>query len=219
MDVKRLTLAFLLFILLAGNISLLTSPCVRGGVEVSPAKLYIDIEEYPLKEIHYKVKVDNPFPYDIKASTKVINPFKLYENYTRIPNLSWIKIIPEKLVVPGNSYKEFEVILDVPEKEKTLHYNESWEAWVIVEPRSTSGSEKGSITIQLQLAVKLLIHNPSGRMKTQTPLAIYLIIGIIGGFVILLTFFSILKKKQTINVNKTAVFYFKDKERKNHEKK
>lgn len=212
MDVKRLTLTFLLFLFVAGNILLLASPCVRSGVSVSPAKLYITIEEYPLKEIHYKVRVTNPFSYDIRASTRVTNPFDLKAGYMRIPDLSWIKILPETLDIPAKSNKEFEVIIDIPEKEKTLHYNESWEAWVIVTPIPLSAGGSGGVVFQVQLAARLFIHTPTGTMA-QTPIGLYLLIGIIGGFVILITFSSILKKKRTANIDKTAIFYYKKKKK------
>lgn len=215
---KRLTLTFLLFLFVVGNILLLAAPCVRSGVSLSPAKLYINIEEYPLKEIHYKIMVTNPFSYDIRAPSRVINPFSLKEGYTRIPDLSWIKILPETLDVPARSNKEFEVILDIPEKEKTLHYNESWEAWVIVEPRPLSDKKSASILIQVQLVVRLFIHTPADTMETQTPLGLYLLIGIIGGFVILIIFSSILKKKNTVNLDKKAIFYYKKKENDAHRK-
>jgi len=218
MDVKRLTLTFLLFLFVVGNILLLASPCVRSGYSVSPAKLFITIEDYPLKEIHYKFEVGNPYSYDVRASTRVVNPFRLDENYTRIPDLSWIKIIPETLDISRKSCKEFEVIIDIPEKEKTLHYNESWEAWVIVTPRPLSGEKSAGVLIQVQLAVKLFIHTPTGTMGTQAPLGLYLLIGIIGGFVILITFSSIIKKKRTENLDRAAIFYVKKKENDTHKK-
>jgi len=200
--VKRLILIFLLILFVAGNIFLCVSPCVKGDVKASPAKLTITIDDYPEKEIHYKIKVTNPYSYDLKTTARAIHPWDLTDNYMRIPDLSWIKTLPETFDIPAKSYKEFEVILDIPKNEKILHYNESWEAWILIIPNRQIGIMDGTgVAMQIQLAVRLFIHTPTDTMETQTPLGLYLLIGIIGGFVMLVVS-SILKKKRTVNVDK-----------------
>lgn len=208
---KRLLLTLLLFLFVTGNILLLASPCVKSGVKVSPAKLVITIEDYPEKEINYKVKVTNPYSYDIRVSSRVIHPYDLTENYMRIPDLSWVKFLPETLDVPAKSYKEFEVLIDVPENEKTLHYNESWEVWVFVIPKILSGASGGT-AIRVQLGVKLFIHTPTGTMGMQKPQSLYLLVGIILGLVVVTTVFFIIKKKEAVKADRKAIFYCRNKE-------
>jgi len=213
--VKKLISIFLLILFLAGNILLLTSPSVKSAVKASPGLLHVYIEEYPEKEIHYKIKVSNPFNYDIEVSARSSHPYHINETYAKIPNLSWIKIVPESMEIPAKSSKEFEIIIDIPENERPLHYNKSWESRVIITPKNT---QEATIVIQVQLAVKIFIHTPTGQMNEQTPLSLYIFIGIIGGFVILITVSFIFKKKRTVNMDRTAIFYYKKKEKDNHKK-
>jgi len=215
MDVKRLILIFLLTLLVFGNILLCVSPCTKGEeVKVSPAKLTITIDDYPKKEIHYKIKVTNPYSYDLKTTTRVIHPWDLTDNYMMVPDLSWIKILPETFYIPGKSYKEFEVILDIPKNEKILHYNESWEAWIQIMPMRQIDTMNGTgVAMQIQYAVRLFIHTPTGAMETQKPVDSYLLIGIIGGFAMLIAVSFIIKKKRTVKEARTAIFYYKSKEK------
>lgn len=217
---KRQTLIFLLFLFLAGNIILLTSPCVKSGVKVSPAELIITIEDYPEKEIQYKIKVTNPFAWDITAYSKVIHPYDMKENYTTIPDLSWIEILPDTLDIPANSYKEFEVFINIPDNKKMLHYNQSWEVWIVVTPRLSSFSGGGAL-IQLQLAVRLLIHTPTGTMTSWTlpaPYILYPILGIITCLMVLSAAFFYVNKKRNIKADKSAIFYVKKKKESSVEK-
>ncbi len=209
---RRLKSLILIFLLVAGNILLITSPTVKSGIKVSPAKLIITIEEYPEKEIQYKIKITNPYPQDITASLGLNHPFEIEENYTRIPDLSWIKVFPESLDIPSNSFKEVEVIVDIPEDKKTLHNNEKWEAWVIITPRLKS--VLGGMVLQMQLAVKLFIHTPKTKevsWSLPTPYIIYPVFGAI--LCVILLFFTIFyfKKKSNIKPDRAAIFYVKKK--------
>lgn len=207
---KRTALVLLLFLLIVGNFLLLASPVVKGGVKLSPAKLIITMPEgYPEEEIQYKIKVTNPYSQDIGASSKAINPWDITENYARIPDLSWVKILPENLIIPADSFKEFEVVIDIPESEKMLHYNERWEVWVLTIPKSAAGV-KGGAVIQTQLAVRLLIHTP-GTMKQQTPQNPYLIVGIIIGFILIVAAVFYARKRRNIEADRAAIYYVKKK--------
>ncbi len=206
---KRLITIFILFLLIAGNILLFASPLAKAGVSVSPGKLVIKMPEgYPKREIQYKIKVTNPYSKDIHASSRVIHPFELTEGFTRIPDKSWVQIIPETLDIPANSFKEFEVVINIPESEKTLHYNESWEVWALILPKR-HGTTGGAV-IQIQLAVKLLVHTPTGEMTVQRSQEdTYLILGIIIGLIVLTTAYFYTRKKRNARVNRKAVYYVK----------
>jgi hypothetical protein len=52
------------------------------------------------------------------------------EGYSNIPDLSWIKVTPNPLSIPANPNGYFAIEIVIPEKEKTLHYDESWEVYV-----------------------------------------------------------------------------------------
>jgi len=210
--VRRLKLLILIFLLVIGNVLLLTSPIVKSGVKVSPAKLIITIDEYPEKEIHYKIKITNPYSQEISADLEVLHPFEIEENYTRIPDLSWVKATSETLDIPANSYKEIEVIVDIPEDKKTLHYNEKWEVWVIVTPKLKS--VLGGMVLQMQLAVKLFIHTPESTKTSWTFPATYVLYSIFGVIISLMILFLTIfyfKKKRNIKPYKAAMFYIKEK--------
>lgn len=211
---KRLITIFILFLLIAGNILLFASPIVKAGVKVSPSKLVIRMPEgYPTKEIQYKIKVTNPYSEDIRAESKVINPYELTEGLTRIPDKSWVQIIPETLDIPANSFKEFEVVINIPEGEKTLHYNESWEVWALITPKRSSA--KGGAVIQIQMAVKLLVHTPTGEMTVQRSQEedTYLILGIIIGVIAVPTTYFYIRKKRNARANRGAIYYVKKRKR------
>ena len=212
---KRTALVLLLFLFIVGNFLLLASPVVNGGVKLSPAKLIITMPEgYPEEEIQYKIKVTNPYSQDIEASSKAINPWDITENYARIPDLSWVKILPEKLTIPADSFKEFEVVIDIPESEKMPHYNESWEVWVLVIPKGPADRVKGGAVIQTQLAARLFIHTP-GTMKKQTPQNnLYLIVGIIIGFILIVAAVFYARKRRNIEADRAAIYYVKKKNKK-----
>lgn len=212
MDVRRLKSLVIIFLLVTVNILLITSPIVKSGVKVSPAKLIITIEEYPEKEIQYKIKITNPYSQEITASLEVKHPYEIEENYSQIPDLSWVKVYPESLVIPSDSYEEIEVIVDIPEDKKTIHNNEKWEAWVIVTPRLKS--VLGGMALQMQLAVKLFIHTPESKMTSWSLPAPYIFYPILGAILFLTALFLtifLIKKKRNINPNKAAIFYIKKK--------
>ena len=209
---RRLKLLIIIFLLVAGNIILITSPTVKSGVKVSPAKLIITIEEYPEKEIHYKIKITNPYPEDISTTLEIKHPFEIEENYTRIPDLSWIKVFPESIDIPSDSFKEIEVIVDIPEDKKTLHNNEKWEAWVIVTPRLKS--VLGGMVLQMQLAVKLFIHTPKTKEVSWSLPAPYIIYPVFGAILCVIALFLTIfyfKKKRNIKPDRAAIFYVKKK--------
>jgi hypothetical protein len=210
-DVKRLTLSFILILYIAGNIILLASPCVKSGVKVSPAELIITIEEFPEKEIQYKIKIANPYATNVHATVEAKHPYNLSENYTNIPDLTWVKILPDTINVPPKSSKEFEILIDIPENEKTIHNNKSWETWIIVTPKIITGT-KSSVVIQVQLGVKLFINTPTGTEKSRTlPPAyiLYPMLGVIVGFIVFYAAYFHIKNKKNIKANENAIFYFK----------
>jgi len=225
--IRRKTWTFTFLLLLVGSMILFATLDARAGVKVDPAQVVISMPEgYPEKDVQYKIRLTNPYPFNISVSTRIVHPFEgnYKEGYAKIPDLSWVKTVPEEPYVLANSFKEFELNIDIPDKEKPLHYNESWEVWVIVIPHYPSGEEgQGQIgtTLQTQVAVRVLINTPSGETKQQMPQNLYLILGIIMGLMAVVIAFSYLKKKKRgiYRISKAAVFYFRKEDRKHHKNK
>jgi len=69
------------------------------------------------------------------------------------------------LYLPAKTSGEFEVFIEIPESERQLHYNESWETWVILSSSSDPESQ-GDVNIQIELGVKLFIKTPPSIGKT-----------------------------------------------------
>ena len=219
---KRKMSAFLLIFLFMGNIFLFSTSHARAGVKLEPAKLVINMPEgYPDSSIHYNIRVTNPFTYDLQATSEVIHPYSLYDNYKRIPDLSWIEIKPKELTIPANSSQEFEMFIDIPDEEKPLHYNESWEIWVLIIPKCftmVDGNPMG-LTFQTRMAAVVLIHTPPWEYKMQAPLTIYFILLPIFVFIALFMVLLLIKKKRNVKDNRAAMFYIKEKKSKIRDRK
>lgn len=157
---KEKFLCFTFFVLFL-NLIYIFSPVAQAGVEVSPGKLTIDIrDDFSKENISYKITIKNPYKEDIRVMTKISKPFDLTENFSKIPDLSWVKVKPDSFVVPGKSSKKVEVFVNITDDEKLDFYNKNWEVWAIFIPKKTGSS--GTTTLQTQLAVKLLILTPDG---------------------------------------------------------
>lgn len=189
----KIRIALFLFILANLSILMLVSAEeMGGGVAVFPSRLYINIHEYPTEEIKHFIRVYNKYSYPINVSVKIYhpNPQNMVKGYSLIPDLSWVKIVPDKTQIPAKDSKKLFVYINIPDSEKSLYHNESWEVWAI-----TSGEENpvyGGTAINTALVTRLLITtSPREAMVSQN---LYLVLGII--MLILVA---------------TAVFYFKKK--------
>ena len=213
LDVNRLLVILLFFFLIVGNIFVFASQTAKAGVKASPAKLVITMPDgYPDEKIQYKIKVTNPYSENMTVISTIINPFDLTSNYSNIPELSWVKISPEKLHIPPNSYGEVEVEIVIPEDQKNKQYNKQWEAWAYLTPK-VEGSAS-TVSLQKQLAVRLYIHTPVGEdsSKSMSSSPIFLVLfGIIFVSSFLFILFKYLNNKKKSKYNQDAMFYVKEK--------
>ena len=212
--------SFLLFFFIIVTVSLLIFPTVNAGVSVTPAKLVVTMGNgYPKDEIQYKINITNPYSEGITVSSKVINPFNLTANFTNIPDLSWVKVSSENLDIPAKSSKELVVFVDVPEGEKAWQYNKNWETWIQLTPEAHNNV--GGVVIQMQPTVKLFIHTPTGTATpdiTQFFYQLPAITGIILVLAAIVLVFSYYKKKKSIQVDREAMYYIKNKKNEDHKK-
>jgi len=145
-------------------------------------------EGYPTERISYQIQVTNPYTYSVNASARVENPAaqQLTTNYMYIPDLSWVTVEPEILYLPANTSSSFQIFLDVPKSERSSYYNTSWETWVVISSDKPAG-DTGGLAFQVELAVKLFIHTPSGQ-NVPTAGIFFIILGVIiaGGVTVIL---------------------------------
>ena len=180
---------------------------VVSGIKIWPAKFTIEIPKWydnTDEDNNPKIQITNVESHDVKVTVKVDNPSiqALSEGYSYIPDLSWIKVVPETITIPAKSSESIEVIIEVPEDEQSKQYNEKWESWVVV---STPIDTGGGINIQTELAVKLFIKTPiDEEAGINLLLFIFLLFFLI---IILYIAFSYSKKKK----RSEAVFYYKKK--------
>ncbi len=193
----------------------MTPDSVKSNIQLWPAKLEIKISNYPDDEIQYKkISVTNPENHEVTVTVDVKHPLanRIHENYSYIPDLSWVKVTPEILDIPPKSTGFFTVHIDIPEKQRSQHYNEKWEVWVIFNEKLSGG--KNQSNIRLSLASKIRINTPSGEITQRSPYNIFIILFIIGGlfFSLILIYFSKGNKKS--KNKKTAVYFFRKKRNK-----
>ena len=191
---KKITI-LILFFLISGII--LTPPIVNAGLILWPGKLTIDIPKgFPDEEITYnKITVKNPYDYDIIVITEINDPpiGETTDGYTNIPDLSWVKINPETQKISARSEGYFNLSIDIPEDEKSSHYNEKWEVRVIVFKKPDYQS--GNLIVNMKLASKIYIHTPEGVNQMQIPTIAYVVTIIILGATTFYSFVVYYKKK------------------------
>jgi hypothetical protein len=188
---------------LEGFIILMSTPA-SASISVSPPDVTITMNDvFPEKEIKFNVKVENLNRYDTNVSARIENqiPNLLKENYTNMPNLSWVKITPNIVLLSAKQSKLLEVTIYIPDEEKPLHYNERWEFVVVL-----SEIQHG-VHLKTEIAIEIYIKTPE-KTKMQIPYnQIMMIIFIVMVFVALIIF--MLYSKRAISKKKPALFYFK----------
>jgi len=200
--VKKIIVIFLVFLILFTGFSI-----VASGVKVWPGKHYITINKWygPGEEVKNPIiHVTNTESYGINVSVRINAPGSksLSGGYSNIPDVSWVRTVPEVIYIPAGSSGELEVIIEVPESQQSLHYNEKWEAYVVISPPLTSG---GGINVQTELAVKLFIKTPTGEAAGFQ--YIHILLFFITLIILMcIVFFYVGKKKRS-----ATLFYFKKK--------
>jgi hypothetical protein len=160
---KKTAITILIFLFL--SINFFTPVQAVESLRVVPGKLTITMEgDYTKEAVTCFIYATNPWTYGVNASAKIQNPSTsdLSEGYTFIPDLSWITVKKGKIYIPPKATGKFEIVIDIPENQKSLQYNKKWETWVSIsndEPENVSG---GGVVFKISLAVKLFIHTPQG---------------------------------------------------------
>lgn len=206
---KKISKALIISLCLIVNIFILV-PTTKSDIALWPGKLTINISEFPEDEIVYKkICVTSQNNYDADVFVEISDPpsGSLTEGYSNIPNLSWIKVTPNPGLVPAKSDSYFRLWIDIPEKEKDLHYNESWEVWVrfFDKPR-----DDGEIVFNMKLATRVFIHTPTG-LKQKFPYNPFIFIIVFTVFLLIIVAYFYFKNKTPIGSKKRAVFYIKKK--------
>lgn len=198
MELERKIVNRIKVVLLFSVLLLLCLSVSVDGISMWPAKLEITLSEgYQNEDIIHPIQVTNPLTRAINVTAVVSNPANesLTEGYSFIPNVSWIRVVPEELYVPANSSSLFQLIVEIPDSEVPLQYNKSWETWVTIASDQYGGVDRGA-AFKVELAMKVFIDTPSGEAKFQIqnlflPLGIVLIIIVLS----LLFFFLKIKRK------------------------
>jgi len=200
--VKKIIVLFLTFLTIFTVFSM-----VASGVKIWPGKISIEINKWYSDAENVKrprIQITNTESYGIKVAVGIETPHNkmITKGYSQIPDISWIKVVPEELYIPGSSSDFIEVFIEVPVDEQSSHYNEKWEALVVFNPPRKPG---GAINIQIELAVKLFIETPSGEESRLQP--IHFLLGFIIFIIIILAGMSYVKKKKS----NAAIYYVKQK--------
>ena len=153
------------------------------AIKIYPGTMTVRMPDgFPEEPISYKIQVSNENKNGVNVTAKVNNPVNLTSGFSNIPDLSWIRIEPEILYIPGKSFEFFEVIINIPKNKKPLYYDESWESKISVST-ITPKPEEGTVNFKISLAVKLFIHTPpEEKVIQETPTLYYILI--LGGLFI-----------------------------------
>ena len=183
-----------------------SSTVVKGGFKIWPGKLTITMNEWYDKweETKYnKIYVTNPYSYGINVSAHINHPSvdAISDDYSRIPDLSWVQVIPESIYLPPQTTKPFEIVIEVPKNEQSNHFNENWEIWVVFNSNLYPGGP-GGMNFQVDLSVKLFINTPKGEVEKSQylPILLFFFISIIT--ILILIFYTKKKKGYLIKNNK-----------------
>ena len=180
----------------------------QGGIKIWPGKLTIELNKWlDDKEIKHPIQITNPYSHGVNVTSKIANPSKnaMTKRYSAIPDTSWVVTSPDKLYISPKSSKNIEVIINIPEDQQKLYYDEKWETWVIITsdiPLDTGGG----MNFELELAVKLYVITPKSELGDSQ--YIFIILFLIFSIIILYTATSYIKKKRD---NLKSIYYFKKK--------
>lgn len=206
---RNIKVIFLASLFLLGSFFYLLSVSVSSdGISVWPPSVTVNMKDvFPKEEIEFKIQVDNFYAKDINVSAKIENqiPYHLKDGYTDIPNLSWIKVTSDIFNISAKQSKILEVTINVPDEEKSRHYNERWEACVVV-----SEIKDEHTTISTEYAIVIYIQTPE-KEKMQnfdTFLLLFITIGFIALAVCIL---YLRNRKKIFTSKKPNFFYFKKK--------
>lgn len=147
---KKMIAVSALIILLIGG--LMPMP-ISLAFKLAPAHINVTIEgdlQSVGDEVAQRIRMTNERDVPVDATVIVEKPSKVTENYTAIPDISWIKIVPDKLHIPANSVGYANIYINIPPTEE--NYNKSWEALITATQLPNEGE---SINIALSARMKI----------------------------------------------------------------
>ena len=141
MKTKKIMLICITLVL---GLTLFTSLTEAYSVNPAKWKFYLK-ENYELQPIAFDLKVHNDENDSITVQISVIPAEYLYDNYTEIPDRSWVKLEQNTVVVPGNSDAYAHVTITIPDTYQNgsmniSAYNQSFETWLFVHQTDGPGN-------------------------------------------------------------------------------
>lgn len=183
---------------------------VQSGIKIWPGKLYVEINKWydEEKEIKHPIQIINPYSHGVNVTSKIDNPSQkvITDRFSPIPDISWVSTFPERLYIPPKSSENIEVIINIPEDQHELYYNEKWETRVVITSDIPIGSGEGGMNFELEIAVKLYIITPKSEAGESQ--YFYIILFFIFSIIIIFIANSYIKKKKE---NLKSIYYFKNK--------
>jgi len=157
---KRMKLIINLVLLIFFFFLLFVSEAQATGLEVDPGEF--NIRNVPLgKKVAVselggegmKLRIKNKSPavytYTINILPTLKTVTNLKKGYTDIPDTSWIWPEKKEVLVPGNSVKEVELYLNIPDKEE--YYNQKYQAVIEVKNKKNRPEETFVLACQVRM--------------------------------------------------------------------
>lgn len=153
MENKNKTIIVILF-LFSFN---LFSNTVSAGFSVEPIEISIDMkDEISNGNTSRKIVVKNNYDFKQNFSWYIIHPEPvkwMRPDKSKIPDLSWVTLKPEKITIDAYSTGKFYIHLYIPELKD--YYDEQWETWIVIKP-----DENNQNLFKQEYAVRTYIKTP-----------------------------------------------------------
>ena len=202
---KKTIVLLLIILVLFSSFSLKA----QAGIKIWPGKIRVEMNKWfdDEKEIKQPIQITNPYSHGVNVTSRIENPSlkAITESFSPVPDISWITTSTDRLYIPPKSSDNFEIIINIPEDQQELYYNEKWETNVVISSDIPIGPEGGGMNFKLEIAVKLLIITPESKEEGFQYFYIFIFIFLI--FIVLTISSYIKKKKQKLS----SIYYFKNK--------
>lgn len=198
MGKKDKAVTILSILLITISFICLSSTMVKADISIFPGIQTISMENgFPKEPVEYKVRVNNRNNYDVIVAAKPIKPDDeiIKENYTTLPNSSWLNIRPDRLYISAGKHRYFNVSFYIPDKEQHLYYNEKWDVRVIFEEIWSSGG--GGVDMRVRIGTTILVHTPIQGTTWKASQNLGIIVGMLIGIVAVSLVIIFIKKKKS----------------------
>lgn len=147
-------------------ISFFLVPISSASIFVSPAEMWINLENDSDCTTGKTITVKNTYDYNVSVKAWMLHPDIIEwmrPNKTLIYNISWVSIEPSYIIIPSGSQAQFYVTVCIPDEYKNQTLDRNWETRAALQIDAVSTNQ--STLIKEGYLVRVYIDTP----PTPTP--------------------------------------------------